>query len=40
MNKAYNDAYMKEFARLQQEQDKKPSAFDVQRAALLRALNG
>ncbi len=40
MNKAYNDAYMKEFARLQEEQAKKPSAFDVQRAALLRALNG
>jgi hypothetical protein len=39
MNKAYNDAYMKEFTRLQQEQAKKPSAFDVQRAAFLRALN-
>lgn len=40
MNKAYNDAYMKEFARLQAQAANKPTAFDVQRAAMLRALNG
>jgi hypothetical protein len=40
INKNYNDAYLKEFARLQAEASKKPSAFDIQRAAMLRALNG
>lgn len=40
MNEAYNKAYLEELARLAKAREGKPTAFDVQRAAMLRALNG
>lgn len=40
MNEAYNKAYLEELARLAKAREGKPTAFDVKRAAMLRALNG
>lgn len=40
MNKSYNKAYLEELARLAKAREGKPTAFDVQRAAMLRSLNG
>jgi hypothetical protein len=40
MNESYNKAYLEELARLAKAREGKPTAFDVKRAAMLRALNG
>lgn len=40
MNETYNKAYLEELARLAKAREGKPTAFDVKRAAMLRALNG